>query len=60
MKIFGSELENKSDFYSRFGDAERRFDLFDVLPRRSAIVIDQLVHLRKLTTEVGSLLLLLI
>ena len=56
VKMFESELENKSDFYIRFGDAERRFDLFDVLPRRSAIVIDQLEHFRELPTEIESLL----
>ena len=46
VKMFGSELENESEFHIRFGEN------VDVLPRRSAIVMDQLEHFRELPTEI--------
>ena len=45
VRFFGSELKSVDDFFLAFGDAERRRDLFDVIPIKSAIIIDQLDYL---------------
>ena len=45
IRFFGSELKSVDDFFLAFGDIDRRRDLFDVMPAKSAIIIDQLEHL---------------
>jgi hypothetical protein len=56
-KYFGSELSHPNEFYIAFGDAARRMDLFEIMPKRSVIVIDQLEHFRELPREMETLLL---
>ena len=55
-RAFGSELNNMNDFYTTFGGIERRMDLFDMLPERSVIVLDQLEHLIPFPSEMANLL----
>ena len=57
VRLFGSELKSPDDFYNAFGGPERRHDLFDVLPKKSAIIIDQLESFRTLPMEMESLIL---
>ena len=57
VRIIGSELESPDDFYRAFGGSERRHDLFDVLPKRSTIAIDQLEKFKILPMEMESLIL---
>ena len=45
VRFFGSELKSVDDFFWAFGDIDRRRDLFDVIPVKSAIIIDQLEYL---------------
>jgi hypothetical protein len=42
VKFFGSELHSRKKFDQSFGDI--RDNLFDLLPSRSVIVLDQLEH----------------
>ena len=55
-RLFGSELNNMNDFYTSIGSIERRMDLFDLLPERSVIVLDQLEHLTPFPSEMVTLL----
>ena len=57
VQFFGSEINTMDDFYRRFGDIERRFDLFELLPQKSVIVIDQIEHFRELPMEMENLIL---
>ena len=57
VRIFGSELNNMNDFYNSFGGSDRRLDLFNMLPNRSVIILDQLEHLKPFPLEMENLLL---
>ena len=57
VRIFGNELRSMNDFYSSFGGTERRLDLFNVLPEKSVIVLDQLECLKLFPEEMENLLL---
>jgi hypothetical protein len=56
-KYFGNESSLPSEFFTAFGAASRRMDLFDIMPTRSVIVIDQLEHMQQLSKDMESLLL---
>jgi hypothetical protein len=53
VKFFGSELHSRKMFDQPFGDI--RDNLFDLLPSRSVIVLDQLEH-HKLSDDMKSLI----
>ena len=54
VKLFGSELHSRKIFEHPFGDL--RDNLFDLLPSKSVIVLDQLEHHGKLSEEMKSLI----
>ena len=54
VKLFGSELNSRKGFEHAFGDL--RDNLFDLLPSKSVIVLDQLEHRGKLSEEMKSLI----
>jgi hypothetical protein len=54
VKFFGSELHSRKDFDQSFGDSILG-NLFDLLPLRSVIVLDQLEH-QKLSDDMKSLI----
>jgi ABC-type uncharacterized transport system ATPase subunit len=55
VQFFGSELQDRKQFYTAFGDHDRSMDLFEMLPKRSTIVFDQIEHQDKLNYEMKSL-----
>jgi hypothetical protein len=57
VQLFGSELNTMDDFYRRFCDIERKNDLFEVLPLKSVIVMDQIEHFRILPIDMENLIL---
>ena len=56
-RMLASEFRKEDDFYAAFGGEDNRLILFDILPLRSLIVIDQLEHFRPLPTEIEGLIL---
>lgn len=56
VQFFASELKSKKQFFTAFGDENRSMDLFEMLPKNSAIIIDQIEHQERLNDEMKSLL----
>ena len=56
LQFFASELQSRKQFFSAFGDENRSMDLFEMLPKKSAIVFDQIEHQDKLNDDMKSLL----
>jgi hypothetical protein len=56
VQFFASELQSRKQFFSAFGDENRSMDLFEMLPKKSAIVFDQIGHQEKLNDDMKSLL----
>lgn len=56
-RMLASEFRNEDDFYAAFGGEDNRLILFEILPLRSLIVIDQLDHFKPLPTEIEGLIL---
>ena len=56
-RMLANEFRNEDDFYAAFGGEDNRLDLFEILPLRSLIVIDQLEHCKPLPTEIEGLIL---
>lgn len=54
VKLFGSELNSREGFEQLSCDL--RHNLFDLLPSKSVIVLDQLEHLGKLSDDMKSLI----
>mmetsp|Transcript_4540 Transcript_4540/g.7411 ORF Transcript_4540/g.7411 Transcript_4540/m.7411 type:complete len:275 (+) Transcript_4540:349-1173(+) len=56
VRVLSSEVTSRAQFYEAFGGSERAGDLFDVIPGKSAIVLDQVGKLGELTGELKGLL----
>ena len=56
-RMIASEFRKEDDFYAAFGGEDNRRILFEILPLRSLIVIDQLEHFKPLPTEIEGLIL---
>lgn len=56
-RMLASEFRKEDDFYASFGGENNRRILFEILPLRSLIVIDQLEHFKPLPTEIEGLIL---
>ncbi len=56
VKYFSSELQSRKQFFTAFGSENRADDLFDVLPSRAVIVMDQIEHLNKLNDDMAGLI----
>jgi hypothetical protein len=56
-RMLANEFRNEDDFYATFGGEGNRLILFEILPLRSLIVIDQLEHFKPLPTEIEGLIL---
>lgn len=56
VQFFASELHTRKQFFTAFGDENRDMDLFELLPKKSAIIFDQIEHHDKLNEEMKSLL----
>ena len=56
-RLLASEFRKEDDFYAAFGGEDNRLILFEILPIRSLIVIDQLEHFKPLPTEIEGLIL---
>lgn len=54
VKLFGGELYSREIFEQTFGDSNH--NLFDLLPKKSVIVLDQLEHNGKLSEEIKGLI----
>lgn len=53
--FFTSGLQSRKQFFTAFGDENRSLDLFEILPKKSAIVLDQIEHQEKLNDDMKSL-----
>lgn len=56
VQYFSSELQNRKMFFTQFGDESRASDLFEVLPQKSVIILDQIEHLGELNSDISRLL----
>lgn len=56
VQFFASELQGRKQFFSAFGDENRSMDLFEMLPKKAAIVLDQIEYQEKLNEDMKSLL----
>ncbi len=56
VQYFACELQTRKQFFESFGDAKRANDLFEVIPKNSVIIIDQIEHFENLNEEIKSLL----
>jgi len=56
VQYFASELQTRKQFFTSFGDENRANDLFDVIPKKSVIIIDQIEHLGSLNDDIKGLL----
>lgn len=56
-RMLANEFRNEDDFYAAFGGEDNRLILFEILPLRSLIVIDQFEHFKPLPTEIEGLIL---
>lgn len=56
-RMLATEFRREDDFYAAFGGEDYRLTLFEILPLRSLIVIDQLEHLKPMPTEIEGLIL---
>ena len=54
-KYFAGELQSKNQFFTAFGDENRSMDLFEMLPNKSVIIIDQIDYEEKLNDDMKSL-----
>ena len=55
-RMLGSEFREEEDFYAAFGGEDNRLILFEILPLRSLIVIDQLERFKELPGEIEGLI----
>lgn len=56
VQYFASELQSRKQFFTSFGDENRANDLFDAIPKKSVIIIDQIEHFGSLTDDIKGLL----
>ena len=55
-RMLGSEFREADDFYAAFGGEDYRLTLFEILPLRSLIVINQLERFKELPGEIEGLI----
>jgi hypothetical protein len=56
VQYFGSELQTRKQFFGSFGDENRANDLFEVIPKKSVIIIDEIEHMGILSEDIKGLL----
>ena len=56
VQYFASELQSRKQFFTSFGDENRANDLFEVIPKNSVIIIDQIEHFGSLNDDIKGLL----
>ena len=51
VQYIATEIDTRKKFFTAFGEENRSMYLFKKLPKKSAIIFDQIVHHNKLNEE---------